>query len=59
MNDIFCENVDEVCGVGFCSNFFKLMNVMDEYDCKLVIRLLSFYVGIGVFVVFLIIVLFD
>ena len=59
MNDTFRENADEVCGVGFCSNPPKLTNVTDEYDRKLVIRLLSIYVATGVFAVLLIIALLD
>lgn len=59
VNDTFRENADEVCGVGFCSNPPKLTNATDEYDRKLVIRLLSIYVATGVFAVLLMIALLD
>lgn len=59
VNDTFRENAAEVCGARFCSDPPKLTNATDEYDHKLVIRLLSIYVGTGVFAVLLVIVLLD
>ena len=59
MEDTFRENAGEVCGARFCTDPPKLTNATDEYDHKLVIRLLSIYVGTGVFAVLLIIVLLD
>jgi len=59
VNDTFRENADEVCGARFCSDPPKLTNATDEYDHKLVIRLLSIYVATGVFAVLLIIALLD
>ncbi|XP_020619657.1 protein unc-93 homolog A-like [Orbicella faveolata] len=59
VNDTFRENADEVCGARFCSNPPKLTNATDEYDRKLVIRLLSIYLATGVFAVLLIIALLD
>lgn len=59
MGDIFCENVWDVCGVNFCKLLLVIGNKIDEYDYKFVIRFFSIYVGIGVLVVVLVIVLFD
>lgn len=59
VNDTFRENADEVCGARFCSDPPKLTNATDEYDHKLVIRLLSIYVATGVFAVLLVIALLD
>ena len=59
VKDHFRENAADVCGARFCTDPPKLTNTTDEYDHKLVIRLLSIYVGTGVFAVLLVIVLLD
>lgn len=59
MGDTFRENARDVCGVNFCKPLPATGNKTDEYDHKLVIRLLSIYVGTGVLAVVLVIVLLD
>lgn len=59
VGDTFRENARDVCGVNFCKPLPATGNSTDEYDHKLVIRLLSIYVGTGVFAVVLVIVLLD
>ena len=59
VGDTFRENARDVCGVNFCKPLSATGNSTDDYDHKLVIRLLSIYVGTGVFAVVLVIVLLD
>ena len=59
MGDTFRENARDVCGARFCKPPPKVGNVTEEYDHKLVIRLLSIYVGTGVLAVLLVIALLD
>ena len=59
MEDTFRENAGDVCGSRFCTNPPALSNSTGEYHRDLVIRLLSIYVGIGVFAVLFVIVMLD
>ena len=59
VNDTFRENAGDVCGARFCTHPPKLSNTTGDYDRTLVIRLLSIYVGIGVFAVLFVIVMLD
>lgn len=59
VEDTFRENAGDVCGARFCENPPPLSNSTGEYNRDLVIRLLSIYVGIGVFAVLFVIVMLD
>ena len=56
VSDSFRENAGEVCGARFCAH---PPGNATEYSHNLVIKLLSIYVGTGVFAVLLIVVLMD
>jgi len=59
VEDTFRENAGEVCGASFCTHPPALSNSTGEYNRSLVIRLLSIYVGIGIFAVLFVIVMLD
>ncbi|CAH3025931.1 unnamed protein product [Porites evermanni] len=59
MEDTFRDNAGDVCGANFCKHPPALSNTTGEYNRSLVIKLLSIYVGIGVFAVLFVIVLLD
>ena len=59
MVDTFRDNAGDVCGANFCKHPPTLSNTTGEYNRSLVIKLLSIYVGIGVFAVLFVIALLD
>lgn len=59
VEDTFRENAGQVCGARFCKHPPALTNSTGEYNRSLIIKLLSIYVGIGVFAVLFVIVMLD